>query len=188
MLAVVIAGCEDGALRKREPETRPSATALVPSAGSASRGVRRRPSDEADLVLTDERRRRIEAAFPQARGFLELEVLERALFRRDLKRGEDDDAARAFDQEAKNHWVLFAGKLVNPGADGFDLSVHYTPRDPKDRIGLTSTSFLIKIGNIAGYTSSRYQSGDLVVLLAKYRGGRLAEPAHDVVDLGHWNP
>jgi hypothetical protein len=162
----------------------PEVSAAPPTA--PAKPVLRRPDNLGELILNDERRARIESAYPEARGFLDLDVLEKELFALELRRGGADKALVAFDRRARGKWVLFTSKLIDPEADAFEAVVHYTARDAKDPLGLTSTWFPVRFDKIEGLEPKRYRPGDLVVLLAKYQGKQRAGPGYDLILLDRW--
>src|SRR5262249_43479114 len=68
------------------------ASAPAPSPSEPAKAVASRPKDAADLILSAEKRARVEALAPEAKGFVTSEELERKLYALDLKRGKDSDA------------------------------------------------------------------------------------------------
>jgi hypothetical protein len=166
------------------PAARTVASASAPGAATPSQPppVRRlrRPDNPGELLLDDARRARIEAAHPEAKGFLDLGALEKELFALELPRGADDKALAAFDKRARDKWVLFTSNVIAP-ADAFEVTVHYTARDAKDRLGLTSTWFPVRLEKIQGFDPGKYQPSELVVVLAKYHGKKRAGPGFDLV-------
>jgi hypothetical protein len=146
----------------------------------------RRPDNDGDLVLTEERRSKIEAAYPESKGFLDVADSESRLYEYDFSRGKEAPAVAAFDSRARDKWVLFTGNMVNPQGGSFGMPVRYTPRDAHDPMGLTSTWFLIELEDISGYDASEYKQGDLAVVLAKYEGGKKAKGGYDLILLDRW--
>jgi hypothetical protein len=146
----------------------------------------RRPMDEGDLVLTAERRARIEQAFPETKGFLQLSDLEAKLQKLPLLRGKEEPAVQALDRLAKDKWVLFTGYLMMPVGDRFTMPLRYTRRESTDRLGLTSTWFGIELREIRGYVFGQHPTGELMAVLAKYNGQKLASPGYDLVLLERW--
>lgn len=146
----------------------------------------RRPKDASDVLLSSDRRRRVEAFAPQAKGFLTSAEIEEKLYALNLKRGKDEDGLRELDHLAAGRWVLFTGNIGNPSPDGFELPIRYTPRDPNDPMGLTSVWLSVKLTNIQGYSSTEYRPGELAVVLAKYTGKKKATEGYDLVLTGHW--
>jgi hypothetical protein len=192
--ALLALGCES------KPDPAPNALAQIASSKPSLMGAKpaavtapapgqasiRRPSGHEDLVLTADRRTHIERAIPEAKGFLDAAELERSLYERSLPRGKDTKATAALDALAAGQWVLFTGQLMKPTKDGFELALRYTPRDAKDRLGLTSTWLPIQFTNIAGYDSSQYRAGEPVAVLARYNGKNRAEPGHDLILSKRW--
>lgn len=156
------------------------------AAEKASRKVLRRAKNEADLILNPDRRAKLESVVPEAKGFLDQRDLEPLLYKQDLKRGANDAGLKAFDKLAKGRFVLFSGYIVDPKAEGFDLAVRYTPRDPADPVGLTATWFPIHFSQVKGYDASAYKGGEPVAILAKYDGNQTASNARDVISLEEW--
>ena len=138
------------------------------------------------MALTAERRRHIERAIPEAKGFIDAARLEQNLYERRLPRGKDAKATAALDELARGKWVLFTGNLMKPTKDGFELALRYTPRDPKDRLGLTSTWIPIQFANIEAYDSTQYRAGEPIAVLARYNGKNRAEPGHDLILSNRW--
>jgi hypothetical protein len=165
----------------------PSAAPPAASASAPAPAARplRRPDNAGELLLDDARRARIEAAHPEAKGFLDLDPLEKELFALELPRGAVDKALAAFDKKARGKWVLFTSRVIAP-AEAFEVPVHYTARDAKDRLGLTSTWFPVRLDKIQGFDPNRYQPSDLVVVLAKYQGKQQAGPGFDLVFGDMW--
>lgn len=160
--------------------------ATVTDPPTPSKPVIRRPSGHEDLVLTAERRAHVERAIPEAKGFLDAADLERSLYERRLPRGKDAKATAALDQLAQGKWVLFTGNLMKPSKDGFELALRYTPRDAKDRLGLTSTWLAIQFANVSGFDSSQYRAGEPIAVLARYDGKNRAAPGYDLILSNHW--
>lgn len=161
-------------------------SASVPAPAVPEKPVLRRPKDASDLLLSSERRARVEAFAPQARGFLTSADIEEKLYALNLKRGKDEDGLRELDRLAAGKWVLFTGNIGNPTPDGLELPIRYTPRDPNDPMGLTSVWLSVKLTNIQGYSSTEYRPGELAVVLAKYNGRKKATEGYDLVLTGHW--
>ncbi len=161
---------------------------VVPVAAPAEppKPALRRPNDAADLLLTDERRARIERLAPEARGFLTSAEVEERLYKLNLKRGKDADGLRALDGIARGKWILFTGNIGGLAKDGFELPIRYTPKDPADPMGLTSTWLSVKFSDVKSFDASQYKPGELAVILAKYEGKKEAKPGYDVVLLGDW--
>jgi hypothetical protein len=146
----------------------------------------RRPKDEADLILTPEKRARVERLAPEAKGFIAGAELEQKLFAMNLTRGKDAEAAKAFDKLARGKWILFTGNIGAPTPGSFQLPIRYTPRDPMDSMGITTVWIPIELSNVKAFDPSQYQPGDLAVVLAKYEGKQKASGGYDVVLSKAW--
>jgi hypothetical protein len=164
----------------------PPATSVAPAASSVVYPVARRPANAGEVVLTPERRARIEQAYPEAKGFIDASEIEQKLFALDLSRGKESQAVAEFDKHAARKWVLFTGAVGEPHPGGPELPVRYTPRDARDPLGLTSTWFTVKVDDIKGWDPDEYKPGDFAVVLAKYRGRQKASPGYDLILLDRW--
>ena len=171
-----------------------SSLALRPTAPAAAQSVAEapakpsapRPKDSVDLIVSPEKRARVERLAPEARGFLTSDEIEKRLYAMELKRGKDKDAVKALDQIARGKWVLFTGNVGNLTDQGCELPIRYTPKDPNDSLGLTSVWVPIRLSGIKGYDRAEYDAGDLAVILARYDGEQKATPGYDVVLLRSW--
>lgn len=162
-------------------------SAAPPAAPSApEKPIIRRPKDAADVLVTDDRRARVESFAPQAKGFLTSADLEEKLYALNLKRGKDSDAIRELDRLAAGKWVLFTGNIGSPAPGSLELPIRYTPRDPNDPMGLTSVWLAVKLTNIQGYSDKEYRPGELGVVLARYDGQKKASEGYDLVLLQKW--
>lgn len=197
-LCVVLSALCLGQACNDKPEEKPTMSAAAASASAAleaikqaaaersQRKVIRRAKSDADLVLTPERRAKLESVVPDAKGFLDSKELEAALFKQELKRGATDAALKSFDKLAAKRFVLFSGYIMEPKARGFDLAIRYTPRDPADPVGLTATWFPVHFSDVKGYDHSQYQGGEPVTVLARYEGNQATSQARDVILLEEW--
>jgi hypothetical protein len=176
-----IGAIASGSLAVRAPV--PAAPSVPPS---PEKPIIERPKGPEDLIVSDEKRARVESLAPEAKGFLTSADLEQQLYRMQLRRGKDADAIKELEKLAKGKWVLFTGNIGNPTADSCELPIRYTPKDPNDFTGLTSTWLSIKVTNITGYGGTEYRQGELAVILAKYDGKLSASPGYDPVFLKHW--
>lgn len=176
-----ISAIASSSLAVRAPTPEPSA------APPPEQHVVQRAKDPSDLIINDQRRARVESFAPEAKGFLTSAELEESLYKLNLRRGKDDDAEKAFDRLAKGKWILFTGN-VTPKPGSAEMPIRYTPKDPKDDFGLTSTYFSVPVENIKGWDGSTYRTGEFAVILAKYEGKKKAGPGYDVVALEHWFP
>jgi hypothetical protein len=170
------------AIRAKGPAVAPS----VPEA-SAKPSVPR-PKDSVDLIVSPEKRARVERLAPEARGFLTSDEIEKRLYAMELKRGKDADAVKALDGIARGKWVLFTGNVGSLTDEGCELPIRYTPKDPNDALGLTSVWVPIRLSGIKGYDRTQYAPGELAVILARYDGVQKATPGYDVVLLRSWFP
>jgi hypothetical protein len=185
-------GCDSKPTAPPLSEAAVSASAALEAAKKAAaekstRKVIKRAKNEADLLLSPERRAKLESIVPEAKGFLDQrEGLEPTLFKQELKRGANDTAIKAFDKLAKDRYVLFSGYVIDPKPEGFDLAVRYTPRDPADPVGLTATWFPVHFSQVKGYDAAAYRGGEPVAILAKYEGAQATMGGRDVISLEEW--
>jgi hypothetical protein len=177
-----IAAVASGSLAIKAPPARPSQE----PPREPEKPIVRRPRDPGDLVVTPERRARVESLVPEARGFLTSEELEAKLYEMQLARGKDPAAVKALDKIAAGKWVLFTGNIGSLTASTFELPVRYTPRDPNDVMGITAVWIPVQLSNVKGYSEKEYRTGEFAVVLAKYEGAKKATPGHDVVLLQKW--
>ena len=161
-----------------EPSAMPASSVIFP--------IARRPANAGDIVLTEARRASIEHAYPEARGFIDVADVEQKLFALDLSRGKVAEAVVEFDRHAARKWVLFTGAVMEPRPGGLELPVRYTPRDARDPLGVTSTWFNVKLDDVRGWDPDEYKPGELSVILAKYRGRKVASPGFDLILLDRW--
>ena len=148
--------------------------------------VVRRPKDPADVMITPERRARVESLVPEAKGFLTTEDLEAELYKMQLARGKDPAAVKALDRLAAGKWVLFTGNIGTLTPATFELPVRYTPRDPNDVMGITAVWIPVQFSNVKGYSEKGYRPGEFAVVLARYDGAKKATQGYDVVFLEKW--
>lgn len=186
-----VVGCESKPATPPPSEAALSASAALEAvkkaaAEKSTRKVIRRAKNEADLVLSPERRAKLESVVPEAKGFLDSRDIEASLYKQELQRGANDTALKAFDKLAKGRYVLFAGYIIDPKPDSFDMAVRYTPRDPADPVGLTATWFPVHFTQVKGYDATAYQGGESVAILAKYEGAQVASSARDAISLEEW--
>ena len=191
------AGCEDekaqqeaeAAKAKAEAEAKALAekTAQLAAAQKAAEEKPQKPArpSQIDTELTDERRSTVEAEYSEAKGFLVVADIEERL-KKDTKIKAKEAATKAFDKTATGKWILISGPMVNLTDDGFDLAVTYTPRDPKDPMGMSRQFFTITLNGIEGYEKDAFKAGQSVVVLAKYDGNAVASKGYELVEAGHW--
>jgi hypothetical protein len=160
----------------------------VPPAASAvpEKPIVRRPGPDESLMVTPERRARIEKEYPEARGLLAAEEVEARLFALELPRGNDEKARIELDRLASGKWILVTGNIANPGPDGFELPIRYTPRDPADPVGVTSQWLSVRFSNIEGYDANEYRPGEKMAVVAKYDGKKRATRGYDLILLRKW--
>ena len=176
------AACDEP--KKPEPKKKPVATAAPTPTPSA------KPEKPADTQaprprnlkteLTDAQRKKIEAAHPEAKGFLEASKLEAAIKKKKPKAKEP--AMKELDKLAKGKWILFIGPTTNVKPKVFDMGVTYTPRVEGDRIGLSRQFFLVNFSDIKGYDEKRLRNGTMVAVLAKYTGKGKAVSGFELVE------
>lgn len=194
LMCSLLTGCDSKPKEQAAPpvsEAAAAASAALEAARAAAvekatRKVIRRAKDEADLLVTPERRAKLEATVPDAKGFLDQRELEPQLHKLDLKRGNNEAAIKAFDKLAKGRFVLFTGYIVDPNTEGFALALRYTPRDPADPVGLTATWFPVHFTNVEGYDPAAYRAGERLAVLARYEGSQRTSQARDLILLEQW--
>jgi len=166
----------------------PDAAPAVQPAGSSApvKPAAPRPSNPADLLLTPQRRAALEREFPEAVGFRDISELETELYELELIRGKESSAVSAFDQRAREKWVLFTGNVVEPTEGSLKMPVRYTPRDATDPLGMTSSWFAVELTDIEGYDAAEYKQGDMAAMLVRYKGSKRASPGYDVILLRRW--
>lgn len=165
------------ALKPAEPAAAPEPTATEPE----------KPARPATIAteLTDERRTKLEAAYPKTKGFIVAKEVEQQL--KDNKGvKEEANAVKAFDAKVKGKWVLFSGTMVNLSDKGFDMAIVYTPQLPNDPMGMSRQFFTVTFSEVEGYDQSKFKAGSTVVVLAQYNGDKQASPGYEVVEAGHW--
>jgi hypothetical protein len=177
-----MAAIASGSLAIKAPPAAPSQAAPT----EPEKPIVRRAKDPGDLVVTPERRARVESLVPEAKGFVTSEELEAELYNMQLARGKDPAAVKALDKIAAGKWVLFSGNIGSLAASTFELPVRYTPRDPNDVMGITAVWIPVQFSNVKGYSEKEYRTGELAVVLAKYEGAKKATPGHDVILLEKW--
>lgn len=136
------------------------------------------------MEVTAERRGKIEAATPEAKGFLVASELEEKLKANPALK-EKEAAVKAFDKLALGKWILFAGPISNPAA-GFDLGVTYTPQIKGDVMGMSRQWFPVSFSEVKGYDSNAFKAGQTVVVLAKYTGKQKASGGEELVAANRW--
>jgi len=141
--------------------------------------------EKIDTALTPERRAKIESAVSDAKGFLVADDLEKKLKANKTLKAKEAGVT-AFDKMASGHWVLFASPISNPGDDGFDLGITYTPQIAGDVMGMSRQWFPVTFTGVKGYDAGSFKPGQVVVVLAKYGGKQKAEQGQELVATGLW--
>lgn len=169
----------------------PSAASAASSASSASASASAAPSASGPApgqanALTLERRAKIEAAFPDAKDFVDV---------RELSQAPDVAGAPNFvkaleDSIAKNaagKWLLFRGTINDPQKDSFKLAVLVLDIDPMSPYGAPKALFFTA-KEMKGYDATKHAAGDYDAVLAKYVGGKdlVVKPGFDLGALGDW--
>ncbi len=190
-LAVSLAACEEekkpAAEKAQAAEPAASVAAATPDPEVLPPPEPEKPSrpEKIDTEVTAERRAAIEKAYPEAKGFVVATEIEDKL-KKNKAISAKDAAVTAFDRLAKGKWVLFSGPVSNPADSGFELGITYTPRDPKDLMGMSRQWFPLSLAGVEGYDKEKMKAGTIVVVLAKYEGGAKATKGYELVELGHW--
>lgn len=191
MLSAAVSACS----RPDEQDKPPAAPAETASAAVGQSApaapanelgaeARKRP-DRIDTELTAARRQRIEAAVPDARGFIVASEIEK-----ELKADKDVDkeplAVKAFDERALGKWVLFVAPMNAADDDGFELPVTFAHASKGDPFGMSRMWFYIRFSEVKGYSNVTAAGGQVTAVVARYNGQKRATPAHDLVGLGLW--
>jgi hypothetical protein len=181
------AACNDA---KKAPEPAPTATpAPTPVAPPPEPEHKEPPKpsrpEKIDVELTPDRRTKVEAAMPEAKGFLVASALEEKL-KANKKLKEKEGGVAAFDKMAAGKWVLFTGPIANLTDSGFDMGITYTPQIKGDMMGMSRQWFPVTFSNVKGYDQNKFKVGNVVVVVAKYGGKQKAGPGEELVDAGVW--
>lgn len=182
--------CEE---EKPAAEEKPKAAATATQTAQLAAAKKEEPKEEKkperptkiDTELTDERRSAIETAYPDAKGFIDIKELEEKL-KKDTKVAAKEAANAAIDKAAKGKWVVVSGPMINLSDDAFELAVSYTPRDPKDMMGMSQQFVTINFRGVEGYSKDEFKAGQVVVVLAKYDGSGKSTKGYELVEAGHW--
>ena len=141
--------------------------------------------EKIDTEVTADRRAKIEAAMPEAKGFLVATAIEEKL--KANKTLKDKEAAvKAFDKLALGKWILFSGPISNPVPTGFELGVTYTPQIKENVMGMSRQWFPVGFSDVKGLTALAFKPGQMVVVLAKYTGKQKASSGEEVVAMNQW--
>lgn len=187
-LALILCSCDE---EKKKPAA-PSATAAPiptppPAPMPAMPPEEKKPTrpEKIETALTPERRQKIEAAIPDAKGFIVAADIEDGL--KKAKFDKEAPALAGFDAKARGKWVLFVGPIGNMTPTGFDLPVTYTAQAEGDPFGMSRKWIAVTMSDVKGYDPSKFKGGgQMVVVLAKYDGKKKASSGYELVDLGHW--
>jgi hypothetical protein len=159
----------------------PSASASASAAPSASA-----PAPGQANALTPERRAKIEAAFPDAKDFLDVRELSQApevAGAPNFNKALEDSIAK----NAAGKWLLFRGTVNAPQKDSFKLAVLVLDIDPMSPYGAPKALFFTA-KEMKGYDATKHAAGDYDAVLAKYVGGKdlVVKPGFDLGALGDW--
>jgi hypothetical protein len=179
--------CNDA---KKDPEPAPSATHAATTVAPPPEPVHKEPPkstrpEKIDVELTADRRSKIEAAVPEAKGFVVASALEEKL-KANKKLKEKEGGVAAFDKMASGKWVLFTGPIANLTESGFDFGITYTPQIKGDVMGMSRQWFPVTLSEVKGYDASKFKVGNVLVVLAKYSGKQKAGPGQELVEAGTW--
>jgi len=184
-----VAGCEN---EKKAPEPAPTATpaptptpAATPPEPEHKEPPKSTRPEKIDVELTPDRRTKVEAAMPEAKGFVVARDVEEKL-KANKKLKEKEAGVAAFDKLVAGKWVLFTGPIANLTESGFDLGITYTPQIKGDLMGMSRQWFPVTFSNVKGYDQNKFKVGNVVVVLAKYSGKQKAGPGEELVDAGVW--
>jgi hypothetical protein len=187
-LVLVASAPGTGCSKKKDALTEPT-PALAPSRTSVADALEDTPSRprpmKIDHELTASRRSRVEEKFPETRGFLvEADLEEQMKGNKKIDRRER--ALEAFDELAKDRWVLFVGPMLNLDAEGCEMALAFIPESRRDKMAVTRLWFNVAISKIKGHQPVLLKDGQETAMLAKYLGNERASPAYDLVGLGLW--
>lgn len=187
MAAVV--GCEG---EKKAPEpavtampAKPPTPAPTPAEPEHKEPPKSSRPEKIDVELTPDRRTKVEAAMPEAKGFVVARDVEEKL-KANKKLKEKEAGVAAFDKLVAGKWVLFTGPIANLTESGFDLGITYTPQMKGDMMGMSRQWFPVTFSNVKGYEQNKFKVGNMVVVLAKYTGKQKAGPGEELVEAGVW--
>jgi len=146
--------------------------------------TRPRPT-QIDTTLTAARRAKIEAAVPEAEGFLVAQELE-AQVEEINKINKKPLVERWLDEQAKDKWVLFTAPYNKISGEGFELPFNYARKSKRDPFGMSQMWVFVEFEDVKGHTTLKLSNGVTGVILAKYLGELRASPGYDLVALGLW--
>ena len=187
MLVASAIACDDKKAPPPAPTAAPAPTPTPTPTKEPAPVEEAKPSrpEKIDTALTAERRTKVESAVPEARGFLVGTDLEEKL-KANKKLRENTAGVAAFDKMAQGKWVLFTGPIANPTDSGFDMGITYTPQIKGDMMGMSRQWFPVTFSDVKGYDSTKFKSGQVVVVVAKYAGKQKASPGNELVATGNW--
>jgi hypothetical protein len=165
-------------------EAKPASGSKAEKPEGAAKVVGEDRPKKVDATCTEERRARLEEAYPEAKGFLVAKDLESKLIAQKISHG--TPATKAFDELARDQWVLFHGPLNALSRDSFELPLIFAPKSKKDPFGMSSMWLQIEFRDVVAYNSVTLEEGQDSVVLAKYNGNKQASPGYDLVALGIW--
>jgi hypothetical protein len=184
-------GCED---KDRTPTPGPSPTNTSPRPTEQGRAEEKPAADdptthprpkEIELTLSAARRAKIEAAVPEAKGFLVAKELE-ADVQSINKINKKPRVVRWLDEQATGKWVLFTAPYNNLAGERFELPFTYARKSKRDPFGMSQMWVFVEFEDVKGHHALTLNNGDTAVILAKYAGNLKASPGHDLVALGLW--
>ena len=185
-LSLLLCSCDT----KQDTPAAPSATVAPapvppPAPTPAPPPEEKKPSrpEKIEMTLTPERRQKVEAAIPEAKGFIVATDIEAGLKKKKLDK--EPPAVGGFEAKAHGKWVLFIGPISNTSPSGFDLPVTYAQAEG-DAMGMSRKWFMVTFAGVKGYDVSKFKGGETVVVLAKYDGKKKASSGYELVDLGDW--
>ncbi len=180
-------GCSEEKKTEAVPSAAPAPTPspTPPPAPEPPKVEKPSRPEKIDTEATAERRSKLEAAEPDAKGFLVQSALEDKLkANKSLK--DKDAAVKALDRLARGKWILFEGPISNPTDAGFELGITYTPQVKGDMMGMSRQWFPVSFSDVKGYAAADFKPGQMVIVLAKYTGKAKAGPGEEAVATNHW--
>jgi hypothetical protein len=182
-----VSGCSEEKKTEATPSAAPAPTPepTPPPAPEPPKVEKPARPEKIDTEVTADRRAKLEAANPDAKGFLVASALEQKLeANKTLK--DKEAGVKAFDKLALGKWILFSGPISNPSSSGFELGVTYTPQAKGDVMGMSRQWFPVTFSDVKGYDADAFKAGQMVVVLAKYSGKQKAGPGEEVVATNRW--
>lgn len=179
-------GCEDKD-KAETPVPNQTSASLQPSEEepAADEPTTQTRPKHIDTTLTAARRAKIEAAVPEAEGFLAAQELEAQV--EDINKiNKKPLVVRWLDEKAKDKWVLFTSPYNKITGEGFELPFNYARKSKRDPFGMSKMWVFVEFEDIKGHTTLRLSNGEMAVILAKYLGELKASPGYDLIALGLW--